>query len=346
MKKNPLRHTFSLAIIGLLFSCSVKPKGNFFLDSVPAQPDYSDDTTWAALPNKADSADLLPMGSMVDRQAESNVDVFFIHPTTYTGKSGDKMWNAEVQDEELNVRTDKSAIKYQATIFNGVGRVYAPRYRQAHLEAFYTKDKKEDASKALALAYTDIKSAFEYYLKHYNQGRPIVIAGHSQGTIHAAMLMKEFFQGSQLMDRLVTAYLVGMPVKDDYFEGIPPCETPDQIGCYCTWRTVKDGYYPKLMYEPNSNVVVTNPLTWTLDKTYAPADLNTGAVLKKFNKEPILHFIDARADDGLLMVSRPKIPGVLFLPTRNYHIADYNFFYVNVRENAQLRVETYFRSKS
>jgi Protein of unknown function (DUF3089) len=337
-----------LVVIGLsmLIGCATPPKGHFIPNAVPPVPDYSDETSWAALPSRLDSADLLPSGDMVDRQQTAEVDVFYLHPTTYIGKKGEKMWNADVADKKLNVRTDKTAIKYQASIFNGVGRVYAPRYRQAHLEAFYTRKKKADAAKALALAYEDVKAAFEYYMEHYNEGRPIVIACHSQGTLHAAKLMKEYFEEGELMDQLVAAYLIGMPVKADFFSKIPACETAEQTGCYCTWRTVKDGFYPKKFYVPNANIVVTNPLTWTLDKAYAPAQLNEGAVLKKFNKGPILHFIDARADDGLLMVSRPKIPGVLFLPSRNYHIADMNFFYVNIRRNAQLRVEAYFRDKS
>ncbi|RLD21329.1 MAG: DUF3089 domain-containing protein [Bacteroidetes bacterium] len=339
--------TNSIMIIGMaiLIGCTTNPKGNFVPDAVPPTPDYSDESSWAALPGRLDSADLLPSGDMVDRQMTADVDVFFLHPTTYIGKKGDKMWNADVDNEKLNVRTDKSSIKYQATIFNGVGRVYAPRYRQAHLEAFYTKKKKADAAKALAVAYEDVKAAFEYYMDHYNEGRPIVIACHSQGTLHAAKLMKEYFDGGELKDKLVAAYLIGMPVKGDFFTEIPACETPEQTGCYCTWRTVKDGYYPKKFYVPNANIIVTNPLTWTLDKGYAPAELNSGAVLKKFHKGPIDHFIDARADDGLLMVSRPKIPGVPVLPSRNYHVADMNFFYVNIRENAQLRVESYFRDR-
>jgi len=330
----------------ILIGCTTNPKGSFIPDAVPAVPDYSLESAWAALPGRLDSADLVPSSDMIDRQMTAEVDVFFLHPTTYIGKKGEKMWNADLEDEKLNTRTDKTSIKYQATIFNGVGRVYAPRYRQAHLEAFYTRKKKADAAKAIALAYEDVKAAFDYYMEHYNEGRPLVLACHSQGALHAAKLMKEYFDERELKDKLVVAYLIGMPVKGDFFNEIPACETPEQTGCYCTWRTVKDGYYPKKLYVPNANIIVTNPLTWTLDKAFAPAELNAGAVLKKFEKGPILHFIDARADDGLLMVSRPKIPGVPFLPTRNYHIGDMNFFYVNIRQNVQLRVEAYFRGKS
>ncbi len=41
---------------------------------------------------------------------------------------------------------------------------------------------------AFDLAYEDLKTAFENYLKHYNKGRPIIIASHSQGSLHALRL--------------------------------------------------------------------------------------------------------------------------------------------------------------
>ena len=60
--------------------------------------------------------------------------------------------------------------------------------------------------------------------------RPIIIASHSQGTTHAARLLKEFFDGKDLQYDLVAAYLVGMPVPKDYFKNIKVCETPTEIG--------------------------------------------------------------------------------------------------------------------
>ena len=53
----------------------------------------------------------------------------------------------------------------------------------------------------------DVKAAFQYYLEHYNNGRPIIIASHSQGTTHAKRLLKEFFDGTALQHQLVAAYL-------------------------------------------------------------------------------------------------------------------------------------------
>ena len=84
---------------------------------------------------------------------------------------------------------------------------------------------------ALQSAYRDIKSAFQYYLKYENNGRPIMIVSHGQGTLHAGQLLKDFFEDQPHMQKqLVAAYLVGMAVKDDYFQSIPFMTKPDETG--------------------------------------------------------------------------------------------------------------------
>ena len=57
-------------------------------------------------------------------------------------------------------------------------------------------------------------------MKNYNNGRPFIIAGHSQGTLHGGKLIKEEIEGTDLMQQFVTAYLVGMPVPENYFKEI------------------------------------------------------------------------------------------------------------------------------
>ncbi len=330
-----------------LMSCSVKPKGPFNPPDKPGPPDYSKPEHWAALPDKTDPADRTPNGTFKDRQATAKVDVFFLHPTTYIGERGQKSWNASLEDEKLNQTTDQRAILNQASIFNGAGRVYAPRYRQAHLHVFYAKKEKEKAAvnKAYELAYQDIKAAFEYYLKHFNKGRPIIIASHSQGTVHALRLLQEFFDGTDLQKQLVAAYLIGWPVSNEDFKSIKVCESADETGCYCSWRTFKKGYYPKHFYHKNNHTAVTNPLTWTTDETFAPKELNEGTVLRKFNVV-YPHLVDAQIHDGLLWVDKPKFPGSFLFLTRSYHIADLNFFYVNTRKNAQRRAEAFLKALS
>lgn len=342
MSKIQLFACIMLLIIGQ--GCATKPKGRFNYLKIPVPPQYDEDRYWAALPTTRDPADLTPEG-LENKQEEAEADVFFIHPTTYIRKAGNKEWNGSPRNEKLNEQTDETTIKYQASIFNGAGRVFAPRYRQAHIYSFTPKpEDKRSAQRALDMAYSDIKIAFEHYLEHYNNGRPIIIASHSQGTTHARRLLKEFFDYKDLQNQLVVAYLVGMPVKESDFRTIYPCRTPEETGCFCSWRTYKEGYEPK-NHSENNNIVVTNPLTWKTEQAVAPNAMNEGAVLRNFDKI-VPGAADAIVNDGLLWVSKLKFPGSFFFWKKNLHIGDLNLYYLNVRNNAIRRTEAFLKKNN
>ena len=344
-----LQKIFTITILLLVISsCARIPKKQFSKTPQPAAPDYAKAENWAALPSVKDEADKTPHPDLKDNQLSSEADVFWLHPTTYTKKMGNNKWNAPTNNPKLNKKTDEGSIRNQASVFNGAGRIFAPRYRQAHIQVYYTKDKQE-AQKALDLAYEDVKAAFQFYLKFKNpprrdngRRRPIIIAAHSQGTTHAGRLLKEFFDGKDLGYDLVAAYLVGMPVPKDYFKTIKVCETPTEIGCFCSWRTWKYGHYPK-KHTQNNNIAVTNPLTWTTDSELAPKELNKGSVLQKFEKNFTKNLVDAQVQDGVLWAHKPKFRGSFFITFKNYHIADLNFYYVNIRDNAIERVKAFFK---
>jgi hypothetical protein len=328
--------TFLLLILAI--ACSRKPSGVFLASELPKKPDYADPDSWAALPTKKDSADLFP-SSLENRQDTAKVDVFFLYPTSFTGKADDHEWNAAIDEENINLKTDRTSIKFQASIFNGVARVFAPRYRQAHLNSFFTKDHKRDGENALRIAYEDVRAAFKYYLDYYNDGRPIIIAGHSQGGLHGRTLLEEFFDTTELKDKLVAAYLVGYPVYRDQYENIPVCETADQTGCFCSWRTYKQGYELERSKDLDK-IAVVNPITFTNKEGWVPKDKNQGAILFDLDKIMVGN-VGAEIHNGILWSSKPKFKGSWLYWTKNYHPGDFNLFYMNVRENVATRVKEY-----
>ena len=301
------------------------------------RPDYSSLAYWAAHPDKLDPSDSIPAPLRADFLKDSSVDVFFIHPTTLT-EAGAQEWNADLGDSALNQKTDRTTILFQASVFNEY-RVFAPRYRQAHLRAYYTQDT-ASARLAFDLAYSDVRAAFQYYLDHYNQGRPIIIASHSQGTTHAERLLKEFFEDKPLKGKLVAAYIIGMAIPRDSFPGLPACRDSGATGCLIGWRTYKEGFEPPFVAKEKDLSIVVNPLTWTTTDEYAPRRLNKGAILINFNKL-VLGVVDAQIHDGVLWVHRPHFPGSFLYRTNNYHIGDINLFYLNIRENLRTRVRNY-----
>lgn len=326
----------------LFAGCSVKPI--YQLRDAPSSdylvPDYSKPANWAALPSKQDPADEVPDTSFSNGQEDAEVDVFFLHPTSYTGDRGQRYWNARLDDRKVNDKTDRTSILHQASIFNGVGRVYAPRYRQAHIYAYFTRKDQNLAREAFDLAYDDIRAAFTYYLQHFNEGRPIILACHSQGATHGMKLLKEFFDGKDLGDQLVVAYLVGMPVSKTYFENIPVCQSPEETGCFCSWRTYRSGYLPK-HFPIGDSIAVVNPLNWSTDLNLVNKEKNKGAILRNYYQGIWRNLTDAKIEHGVLWASKPRFPFSFLLRTKNYHAGDFNLYWVNVRDNVKQRATSY-----
>ncbi|OSZ81335.1 hypothetical protein CAP36_08900 [Chitinophagaceae bacterium IBVUCB2] len=348
-----LKFVLPFLVLSIAFySCSDKYqayRSKYQFKSVDGAPDYSHLNYWAAHPWKWDPSDSIPE-PLKNEIKDSVVDVFFLYPTSYTKKKKEGNNNALIDDDYINAKTDYSSILYQASVFNQQSRVFAPRYRQAHITNFFSKDK-EKAAAAFEFAYEDVKKAFEYYLQNWNGKRPIIIASHSQGSLLAERLLKEFFEGKTLQNRLVVAYIIGWPVPKDYFTTLKMCADSLQTGCICSWRTFRKGYVPSYMKKENSsqknsfgngNSFVTNPLTWTTDSTYAPRSLNKGSILINFNKL-FTKTTDAQISNALLYVNRPKFPGSSFYFTRNYHVGDINLYYINIRENVKQRIDMFWK---
>ncbi|WP_223649506.1 DUF3089 domain-containing protein [Hymenobacter psoromatis] len=334
-------------LVLLPLTCCVnllKPAHGFRAPAPDTAPNYALESNWAALPTRRDSADAVPRAAgLRDGQTTAAADVFFIYPTTYFWRGH---WNAAVGNVRLNRFTDRTTLFNQASAFNAAGRIYAPRYRQATLYSFFDKQG-PDGQQALDLAYTDVKAAFQYYLAHYNQGRPIIIAGHSQGATHATRLLHDFFDHDPaLRKRLVAAYLIGGQVKTNEYQTIRPCPDSLATGCFVAWNTSERGFD----YAPYNGLAATNPLTWTLDTLRAPAARNRGGVgphMKRIDA----HITDAQVHGGLLWITPPNVRGYprLFVPgypelRHSFHAADIGLFYMNLRENAAARVRAWQRA--
>lgn len=336
---------FSVLLIICLTSCSDKYlafKDRYQFKSKDGKPDFSDLHYWAAHPWKWDPSDSIP-APLKSNLRDSAVDVFFIHPTMYTMKLKPGKMNADIDNDYINAKTDYSTILYQASVFNQHARVFAPRYREAHIRAYFFKDSVK-AIKAFDLAYEDVKISFEYYLQHFNNGRPIIIASHSQGSTHAIRLLKDYFDNKPLQKQLVVAYVVGMSIPKESFMALKMCSDSLQTGCICGWRTFKKNYIPSYIKKLNGNSFVTNPLSWKTDGEYASRKLNTGSVLFKFNKI-YKNTTDAKINRDVLWVKKPRFPWSFLYLSRNYHAGDINLFYMNLKQNTGTRISSFLAKK-
>lgn len=307
------------------------------------QPDYSQLKNWAAHPLKRDPSDSVPKSILKNYKPKEMVDVFFVHPTTYLDPKQTHGWSASLKDIAININTDYTTILNQASIFNEIGTVYAPRYRQAHINSYYPKTKLDtiNAIAAFELAYQDVKKSFDYFLANRTKNKPIIIAAHSQGSTHAKRLLKEYFDGKELSKQLVAAYIVGMAIDPAEFSSLKGCNTPIETGCICAWRTYKEGYLPPFVQLEKFNGILTNPITWNSNQPSTDRKSNPGTVLYNFNK--VTPKVAAAINhQGIIWTPKPKFFGNFLFKTSNYHVADYNLYYMSVRKNASDRTKNYF----
>ena len=299
------------------------PTADFSTESNGVEPDYSSMDCWAAHPSKKDFSDKFPKNFKADTSL-SGIDVFFIYPTIYL--SG-KKWNAEIDDKKLNRKISRSTIKFQASVFNQLANVYSPLYRQMHLQGYKNP---VNGIKALDFAYQDVKKAFKYYLNHLNKGNKIIIAAHSQGTNHAERLLKEYILNTDsISEKVIFAYLIGMPIEE-FSSTFKHCENPYELNCFVSWRTFTSGYYPAYKY--GEQITSTNPITWKSDNNKSEYNSHEG-ILMPGNKIRFKNTVSAQAIDGLLWIEFQNIPLGKWKQKKNYHIADYNLFWNNIRTN-------------
>lgn len=336
---NCMRWILSLWIVFVSISCSsMKHQALNYIYNNDSAVDYGNYKYWAAHPHKNDYSDSLS-DVYRDEINEDLCDIFFLHPTSLTDKKTKHIVNADIDDDEINLKTDRTSILYQASIFNGVGRIYAPRYRQAHIQRYY--DTGYIQQKAFALAYSDVKSAFLEYLERWNNGRPIIIAAHSQGTTHAIRLISELIDGHVLGCNIAYLYLLGMPVAKDQFGSIPPCSGDTSANCFFSWRTYRQGYHDAYTSRDRKNIQVSNPVDINKLRGWTGRHKKGVAILWNFS-EGYEKTHDTKVMGDMLWITRPVFKGgVLGIFLKNYHAGDFNLFYGDIRTDIKRRMSYY-----
>lgn len=307
----------------------------FEKENIPAAPNYADEDCWAVLPTKYPAS----LQKFVTTKIQDlEADVFYVYPTLLMDKK-DVRWNASIDDKNQNNIIINTAVKNQASPFATSGKIYVPIYRQAHIKSYslYNKGGKQ----AFEIAYADVKKAFEYYLKNYNNGRPIIIVSHSQGTNHTTRLLKDFFDKKPLQKKLISAYLVGMGIKPSEFKTIQPMTKPNETGGFVSWNTRKKGTYPKNKTVYNG-AVTTNPITWDSSKT-TTLEQHRGFLYS--NGKIYTKALKIEITDGMVWSTNPKFPMRFFMSfMKNYHVGDINLFWQDLKENVELRTKTWLEN--
>ena len=306
----------------------------------PPEPDYARPEAWAAHPDHAPlSAWPAEVGAIPPAPGGTAdaVQTFFIHPTTFRGF--DVGWNAPWDDPTIAEITDAWPMRHQASLFRSVGRVTAPRYRQAHLRTFFLRG--ADSHAALELAYSDVRRAFLRFLQFIDRTTGIVIAGHSQGSYHGSRILQEFFDGTPLQARLIAAYLPGYPIPAESLIDIPFADREAHVGAVHGWMTFAEGFTPEFHATHMKNVRMVHPILWTAeDDVWNHWEAHGGIVNRKFKLRQE-RSLSGALHDGMLWIKPLRVLGAALFAMKNWHVADYNLFWENIRLNLTRQVELF-----
>ena len=313
--------------------------------------DYADEKNWVHLPGNPDK----------------DVDTFFVYPTVYINPSPDAPEIVPVEDVILRAGA-KNNYKQGPLLFEDLTNLYEPYYRQSNFAALAGKKPEEVAFFQLREQRTDVYAALDYYFEHYNQGRPFILAGHSQGSLMLKIALRDYFlEHTDYLERMVAAYILGFSVTTDDLEANPAlkfAEGADDTGVIVSWNT--EG--PENKEEHNGvvlkNSIAINPLNWKRDGSYASSSENNGDRLPNYDQtgfraisftehKPGLADAQLDVERGVVVCTtmperyvRPSAPGVknIFGPA-SLHLVDYPAYWENIRENVQTRIKAYFSKK-
>ena len=275
-------------------------------------------------------------------------DVFFICPTVFDGSENEN--NMPLEDEDAK-ESFLGAINMEKGIYDSSCRVFAPYYRQAGLNVYGLPYEKREPY--LQSAYQDVKQAFEYYYEHYNEGRPIVLAGFSQGADISLRLLKDLFDEDELAQKLVACYAIGWNITQEELEKYPHMKfaaSETDTGVIISFNSEAENVTDSLIVPKNTKTLAINPLNWKTDGTFADRSWNHGACFTNYSGEieiEIPELTGAYIDDvrGTLKVTDvtpEEYPPVLELFEDGiYHLYDYQFFYRNLQENVAKRIAAY-----
>ena len=278
-----------------------------------------------------------------------DADLFLICPTVDMGKN--ENYNMSMEDEEMK-ESFVGALNMERGIYEDSATMYAPYYRQMTFPVYSMTD--EEMKPYLEIAYRDVAAAFEYYFENCNNGRPMILAGFSQGSQLLLMLLEEYFDDAKYSDQLVAAYCIGWRVTEADLAQYPHLKMASgeaDTGVIISFNSEAPGITDSIMVPSGTKTLGINPLNWKTDSTPADKSLNKGACFTRYSgeiKKELPELTGAYLDEDRGTLILPDIiPGDYsssLFPDGVYHLYDYQFFFRNLQENVAVRLESFLKN--
>jgi hypothetical protein len=288
---------------------------------------------------------------------ENEVDVFMVAPSVDTQNEG----NSAITPGYKKVF--RYAMNQQQAIYANTARIFAPYYRQASLNVYAMEDG-PDKDMAFTNAYKDVSAAFKYYIEHKNNGRPLILAGFSQGADMCYRILEEYYGGDSeravsLRDNLIAVYAIGWSMTDEMLAKYPqivPAKGETDTGVVISYECEAKGVTDSIVIPAGKKAISINPLNWRTDSTVADRSLNKGTVTQDSKTGAITSvqkgkygaYIDpVRGSLIVTGISTQEYPHVLdIFPEGSLHLYDNFLFFVNLQENVEKRTQSFLQKKA
>ncbi len=314
---------------------------------------------------KVSAAKVLPFTSSLDYSLDTNwlydgaypengVDVFMVAPTVDTKSES----NASITPEYK--KRFRYAMNQQQAIYALTARIYAPYYRQASINVYSLTDAERE--QALANAYMDVSAAFKYYLDHKNNGRPLILAGFSQGADMCYRLLEEYYGGNSetavaLRNNLIATYAIGWAMTKEMVSKYPqivPAQGETDTGVVVSFECENGNVTDSIVIPSGTKAISINPLNWRTDSQMASKNLNKGTVTQDSKTGAITSVVTGKygayidPDRGSLIVTGIDTsaypPGLPIFSEGCFHLYDNFLFFVNLQENVQKRTDSFLNA--
>ena len=322
-------HVFAAVLIAscmLISSCS---SVSGVKSQVKSSLDYSQAGMWACFND--------------DGGSPKDADCFVVSPTVYAANGRNK--NMNVKDPSVK-RVFLSGISEQKELCSDLCAVYSPFYSQAAIEVYSMNE--TEASKYFDIAYADVEKAFLYYIKNCNHGRPLVLAGFSQGGDMCIRLLKDHGNDPAVKKVLVACYAIGWRLTDEDISKYPhlkPAQGESDTGVIICYDCESEEVKSSLVVPEGMKSRSINPLNWKTDPTPADKSLNKGSLLLDGTMEKNLTGCYIDPVRGTLKVTDVTEdgyqPGPSCFKSGEYHIYDIRFFFQNLKENVAVRLKAF-----
>ena len=301
--------------------------------------DYEDDDNWLLHP----------------KERTKLIDTVYLYPTAFMDASEGAPTVCDI-DEPAMRKAAQGYYAAQASVYEDSTNLFIPYYRQINLASVFGLSTEERDALSASIPQTDIFAALDHYFEEDNEGRPFILAGHSQGSqMLTNVLSKYMSEHPEYLDRMVAAYVIGYSVTDEFLDANPQlkfAEGETDTGVIVSWNTEGAGNknQDSLVILPGAQCIT--PLNWKRDETYAGAELNLGGRIPDNEKggfKDVKEAADAVIDSerGVIVTTTTAIQPIAGqgFGTDSFHNGDYSLYYYNLKENVAKRCEAYLKAQ-